>query len=237
MLPLFSVWSAIDSSAKCMGPTILVVVEDCATAFTAEFCERLAQGDAPSFAFGAAVRALKQKRRSASTRLVPPDHPIYWAPMMFCLLQTCRAARGRPTGGRTRPQAGFAFARFPLSQCNLRNGPEPSRARGLCAAKRTLDGEDRSGTWGRRESGPGVSGGVPLAGIRGSAPRTLPRAFSARGIKHPVRHISSLRQYEVRKIREYPLVLQRSIDDPQEFARQGDNRLSRPAPRRALIFS
>src|SRR5271157_3022704 len=28
----------------------------------------------------------------------------------------CRAARGRPTGGRTEPQKGFAFARFPLSQ-------------------------------------------------------------------------------------------------------------------------
>jgi hypothetical protein len=32
--------------------------------------------------------------------------------------------------------------------------------------------------------GAGVSGGLPLAGIRGSAPRTLPRAFFARGIKN-----------------------------------------------------
>ena len=36
--------------------------------------------------------------------------------MMFCLLQSCRAARGRPTRGRREPQTGFAFARFPLSQ-------------------------------------------------------------------------------------------------------------------------
>ena len=40
----------------------------------------------------------------------------WWAPMMFCLLQTCRAARGRPTGGRREPRKGFAVARFPLSQ-------------------------------------------------------------------------------------------------------------------------
>ena len=31
--------------------------------------------------------------------------------------------------------------------------------------------------------GAGVSGGVPLAEIRGSAPRTLPRALFARGIQ------------------------------------------------------
>ena len=31
--------------------------------------------------------------------------------------------------------------------------------------------------------GAGVSGGIPLAGIRGRAPSTLPRAFSARGIE------------------------------------------------------
>ena len=35
----------------------------------------------------------------------------------------------------------------------------------------------------RKGKGAGVSGGVPLAGVRGSAPRTLPRAFFARGIE------------------------------------------------------
>jgi hypothetical protein len=45
------------------------------------------------------------------------------SPMMFCLLQTCRAARSRPTGGRTEPQKGFAFARFPyLSESPERPG-------------------------------------------------------------------------------------------------------------------
>ena len=54
----------------------------------------------------------------------------------------------------------FAFAPFPFSLGSLRNGPQRSRARGFCAAEenllwvgkdspeRTLDGEDRSGTWG-----------------------------------------------------------------------------------------
>ena len=69
------------------------------------------------------------------------------SPMMFCLLQTCSAARCRPTGGRTK-RPSFAFARFPLLWGNLRNGPERSRARGLCAAQRTLEREDRSGTSG-----------------------------------------------------------------------------------------
>ena len=36
---------------------------------------------------------------------------------------------------------------------------------------------------GTEGKGAGVSGGPPLAGIRGSAPRTLPRALFARGIK------------------------------------------------------
>ena len=73
----------------------------------------------------------------------------------------------------------FAWASFPSSKEPLRNGPEQSRARRFCAAERTLDGEDRSGIWGRRERRPGVPGGVPLAGFRGSAPDTLPRAFCA----------------------------------------------------------
>jgi tetratricopeptide (TPR) repeat protein len=69
--------------ARFVVGSLWVVVEDCATTFTAEFYKRLAQGDFPSYAFGAAVRALKQKRHSeSSTRAVPPDHPIYWAPFM-----------------------------------------------------------------------------------------------------------------------------------------------------------
>lgn len=69
--------------ARFVAGSLWVVVEDCATIFTAEFYGRLSQGDSPSFAHGAAVRALKQKRHSeSSTRLVPPDHPIYWAPFM-----------------------------------------------------------------------------------------------------------------------------------------------------------
>ena len=52
----------------------------------------------------------------------------------------------------------FAFSAFPLSLASLRNGPERSRARGLCAATRTLDGEDRSGTWSGGERRRGVSG-------------------------------------------------------------------------------
>jgi hypothetical protein len=39
----------------------------------------------------------------------------------------------------------FALAPFPLSEKSFRNGPERSRARGVCAAERTLDGEDRCG--------------------------------------------------------------------------------------------
>src|SRR5215471_9425845 len=105
------------------------------------------------------------------------------SPMMFCLLQTCRAARGRPTEGRTEPQTrkgfAFVFAAFPLSLENLRNGPEPSRARGLCAAKRTLDGEDRSGTWSGRERRRGSQGASPWRGS-GAAPRAPYRAFFAR---------------------------------------------------------
>ncbi len=58
----------------------------------------------------------------------------------------------------------------PLSLISVvvQNGPERSRARGFCAAKRTLDGEDRSGRWGRRERGRGRRG-TPR-GVWGSAP-------------------------------------------------------------------
>src|SRR5271157_2577386 len=40
-----------------------------------------------------------------------------------------------------------------------------------------------------------------------------------------------LRQHEVREVLEDPLVLQCSIDDPQELTSQSDDRLPRPAPR------
>src|SRR5579875_732502 len=95
-----------------------------------------------------------------------------------------------PTNGRPHRAAngeGFAFARFPFSWANLRNGPEPSRARGFCAAERTLDGEDRSGTWGRRESGLGVQGVSPWRGA-GQRPAYLTARFW-RGIKNAVRPI------------------------------------------------
>jgi len=69
--------------ARFVVGSLWVVVEDCATAFTAEFYRRLTQGESPGYAFGAAVLALKQKRHSESAvRAVPPGHPIYWAPFM-----------------------------------------------------------------------------------------------------------------------------------------------------------
>ena len=43
--------------------------------------------------------------------------------------------------------AALAVAPFPFSKSSVQNGPELSRARRFCAAKRTLDGEDRSGRW------------------------------------------------------------------------------------------
>src|SRR5579862_7879702 len=61
---------------------------------------------------------------------------------------------------QTRTGFDFAFAPFPLSEESFRNGPERSRARRFCAAKRTLDGEDRSGRWRRRERGPAARVGA-----------------------------------------------------------------------------
>jgi hypothetical protein len=69
--------------ARFVVGSLWVVVEDCATTFTAEFYRRLTQGEAPGYAFGAAVRTLKQTRHSeSSVSAVPPDHVIYWAPFM-----------------------------------------------------------------------------------------------------------------------------------------------------------
>src|ERR1700694_6067051 len=44
-------------------------------------------------------------------------------------------------------------APFPHISQVLRNGPEQARARGFCAAQRTLAGEDRSATYPVREKG------------------------------------------------------------------------------------
>src|SRR5271157_920108 len=87
---------------------------------------------------------------------------------------SCGDAR-RPTNGRplSPPVAdglAFAFGPFPLSWEAHLNGPEQSRARGLGAAERTLDGEDRSGTWSGRERGRGSQGVSPWRGS-GAAPR------------------------------------------------------------------
>ncbi len=68
-----------------------------------------------------------------------------------------------------------------ISVC-FQNGPERSRARRGCAAKRTLEGEDRSENWRSRERGPGVSGGNPLARY-GAAPH--PHAGFACGGSRP----------------------------------------------------
>jgi len=74
------------------------------------------------------------------------------------------------------------------------------------------------------------SQGVFPGGDPGQRPAHLTARF-LRGIKHFFRHVSRLRQHEIRKILEDPVILQRSIDDPQKFPRQGDDRLSCPAPR------
>jgi len=69
--------------ARFVVGSLWVVVENCATIFTAEFYKKLTQGESPGHAFGAAVRTLKQMRYSeSSVGAVPPDHPIYWAPFM-----------------------------------------------------------------------------------------------------------------------------------------------------------
>src|ERR1051326_9297701 len=110
------------------------------------------------------------------------------SPMMFCLLQTCRAARGRPTGGRTRPQAGFAFARFPLSQSIFGTARSGQGRAGCARRRRIFSGFEkifRSAPLTARtvlehraegKAGRG-SRGYPPGGVRGRAPRTLPRAF------------------------------------------------------------
>src|SRR5207245_338905 len=67
------------------------------------------------------------------------------------------SVRQTVTGRRSSP-ATFSTGRpvtvFPSYEEGVRNGPQPSRARRCCAAKRTLDGEDRSRSpWRQRASG------------------------------------------------------------------------------------
>lgn len=63
--------------------SLWLVIEDCATKFTAEFYDALASGENPTNAFGRAVRATKHYRSTVlSSRSIPADHPIYWAPFM-----------------------------------------------------------------------------------------------------------------------------------------------------------
>jgi hypothetical protein len=60
-----------------------LVIEDCATTFTAELYDALASGENPGKASAKAIRATKQHRSAdTSIRAVPANHPIYWAPFM-----------------------------------------------------------------------------------------------------------------------------------------------------------
>jgi tetratricopeptide (TPR) repeat protein len=69
--------------ARFVVGSLWLVIEDCATRFTAELYEAVTSGESPSSAFGKALRATKMYRSAAvSGRPVPADHPIYWAPFM-----------------------------------------------------------------------------------------------------------------------------------------------------------
>lgn len=69
--------------ARFVVGSLWVVVEDCATQFTAEFYKALASNKTPGEAFGTAARATRQHRAAIlRDRSVPADHPIYWAPFM-----------------------------------------------------------------------------------------------------------------------------------------------------------
>ena len=69
--------------ARFVVGSLWLVIEDCATTFTAEFYGALASGENPSKALGSAVRATRQYRSAvASGRGIRADHPIYWAPFM-----------------------------------------------------------------------------------------------------------------------------------------------------------
>ena len=131
---------------------------------------------------------------------------------MFCLLLSCRAARGRPKGGRREPQKGFAFARFPLSQSVF--GTARSRQGRAGFARRSEPLTARTVLEHRAEgkAGRGSQGVSPWRGS-GAAPRA---PYRARFLRAAYRIASApsgcLRQYEVWKVLEHPVVLQRSID-------------------------
>jgi CHAT domain-containing protein len=66
--------------AKFVIGSLWVVVEDCATAFTANLYGALRDGTQPNWAFGLALRELRRHRSArTTTSKVPLDHPIYWA--------------------------------------------------------------------------------------------------------------------------------------------------------------
>lgn len=80
----------------------------------------------------------------------------------------------------------FPRAPFPSYEKTLRNGPKQSRARRVGAAKRTLDGEDRSERWAERERGPGFQGVSHLAGL-GAAPRAHAGLLAVPSPSHQLR--------------------------------------------------
>jgi CHAT domain-containing protein len=82
-LPKAPASSFLRVGARFVVGSLWLVIEDCATKFTAAFYEALASGEAPSKALGSAVRATRQYRSTVvSSRAIPADHPIYWAPFM-----------------------------------------------------------------------------------------------------------------------------------------------------------
>jgi hypothetical protein len=77
--------SLLRIGARFVFGSLWIVTEDCAETFTAEFYAALSQTNKPSLAYGIALKALKKHREtaaSAGSKLVPLDHPIYWAPFI-----------------------------------------------------------------------------------------------------------------------------------------------------------
>jgi hypothetical protein len=73
-----------------------------------------------------------------------------WLGLLHCqyrLKNSHSASRkvGHPGRLRSAPEMPISEAPLALVRSELRNGPQRSRARWFCAAKRTLDGEDRCG--------------------------------------------------------------------------------------------
>jgi len=114
------------------------------------------------------------------------------------------------------PQAGFAFARFPLSQ-SIFGTARSGQGRAVYARRsepltaRTVLEHQAEGKAGR-----GSQGVSPWRGS-GAAPRAPYRArFLRAAYSIAFAAVSRrLRQDEVWEVLEHPLILQRSIDDPQ----------------------